>query len=336
MFRSILILLLIFIASASYVIYKNSEKTFEAQFKNIDGLPNGAKVTALGVTIGKVIRTKPIEDGVVVTVKITNKSFSYPEPGSQLTITSFRPNQGRVLEVIPPDKKLAESKAWIVREPITTESWLHASLELGNNLKDSSEKIIKELNPENIEKAKTAFIEASRTLRQLANHLHENEEHLNMLQERFSQGGGEAAALLLRLHKPIDSLSQIVSNDELIMSFGVKAGDFVQNLDEISNNINKPEFVTNIGLFKTKILDHLNTVNSSLIVESRDLNNSELKQKIKIFSSHVDNLNTFYENLSKKDIRKSVIDSAKKARTVTTELEQKTEDYWKLLNTKQN
>ncbi len=336
MIRSIFILLLIFIASVSYVIYTNSEKTFEAQFKNIDGLPNGAKVTALGVTIGKVIRTKPIEDGVIVTVKITNKSFSYPEPGSQLTITSFRPNQGRVLEVIPPDKKLAESKAWIVREPITTESWLSASLELVDNLKDSSEKIIKVLNPENVEKTKNAFIEASGTLRQLANHLNEREKYLKLLQERFAQGGDEAAALLLRLHKPIDSLSQIVSNDELIMSFGGKASDFVQNLNEISKNLNKPEFVTDISFFKTKILDHLNTVNSSLIIESQDLNDSELKQNIKIFSSHVDNLNTFYEKLSKKNIGKSVVDSAKKARMVTTELEQKTEDYWKLLNTKQN
>src|SRR3990167_1209437 len=106
MIRLAIFLLGIFILVLGIYIYFNPEETFEAKFKNIDGLPKGAPVTALGVKVGEVVRTRSISDGVIVTVKITNKSFLKPLPGSQLTITSFRPSQGRVLEISAPDENI--------------------------------------------------------------------------------------------------------------------------------------------------------------------------------------------------------------------------------------
>ena len=126
LFLNLLLLILIFFGIYSYF---NSQKIFEAKFKNIDGLPIGAKVTALGTRIGEIIKAKPVNDGVIVTVRITNKYFAGPEPGSQLVITSFRPGQGRVLEVIPPGTELPENKAWIIKEPVTADNWLQASLD---------------------------------------------------------------------------------------------------------------------------------------------------------------------------------------------------------------
>ena len=81
MLRLFLYLTFIFVIGVSTYTYYNSQRTFEAKFKNIDGLPKGAKVTFLGVKIGEVIRTRPDHDGVIVTVRITNKKVPNPKAG---------------------------------------------------------------------------------------------------------------------------------------------------------------------------------------------------------------------------------------------------------------
>src|SRR3989338_7494487 len=123
MIRLAIFLLGVFILLGGIYIYFNPEETFQAKFKNIDGLPTGAAVTALGVRIGEVLRTKSVGDGVIVTVRITNKSVPKPPSGSQLAITSFRPGQGRVLEVIPADQVLAEDRELIIPAPLPHETW---------------------------------------------------------------------------------------------------------------------------------------------------------------------------------------------------------------------
>ncbi len=321
--------LVVLIVSVGCIVYKNSERTFEAKFNNIDGLPNGAKVTALGVEIGKVIKTKPINDGILVTVKITNKSFPYPPAGSQLTITSFRPNQGRVLEIIPPSSELPEYKAWIVKEPITTESWLNASLELSDNLQNLSKKIIKDFTPENFEKARDTFSKTSMTLQQIANHLNEQQGHLELIQKRFSLKADEAALLLLRFRKPIDSLSEIVNDKEMLMSFGLKAKDFASNLNEISNVISSEEYYNDLSTFKNKILTNLNSINATLISDSETLDNSTFKDKIKAFNYHVISLNECFDKLSKKDIKKIAIESSRKTKSATLNLSEMVSQYLK-------
>ena len=186
MVRLILFLVFAFVIGVSAYVYHNSQRTFEAKFKNIDGLPKGAAVTALGVKVGEVIKTRATHEGVIVTIKITNKSVPVPMAGSQLTITSFRPAQGRVLEIVPQESKLNETKAWIIQEPITTESWLHASLDLAERLKSFSETIIKHVTPENFEAARTTFSRASQSLTQTTGHLIEYESNLINLKNKIS------------------------------------------------------------------------------------------------------------------------------------------------------
>ena len=187
MIRLAIFLLGIFVLAVGIYIYFNPEETFEAKFKNIDGLPPGAPVTALGVKIGEVVRTKLISDGVLVTVRIADKSIPKPPPGSLLAITSFRPNQGRVLEIIPPDEKLDENKAYIVQEPITSESWLHASLELLDRLKEVSALIMKYATPENFDKVRMAFSRASESLNETANNLLSHESDLINIKQKLTK-----------------------------------------------------------------------------------------------------------------------------------------------------
>lgn len=314
--------LIIFAAVSSYS-YLNSQRTFEAKFKNIDGLPKKASVTALGVKIGEVVRTKPVHDGIIVTVRITNKSFPRPEPGSQLTITSFRPNQGRVLEIIPPKMEIEETKAWIVQEPITTESWLHASLELLEGLKYFSEVAIKYVTKENFDLARGAFTEASSSLNQVVGKLKEHEVNLALVKEKFSSKTDEANALLLRLQKPINSLNKIINDKQLTTNFKSELNKFSDDLMSISENITSETFTTNLTYFKTMILDYLNNVNNSLIVLDQMVRDPVLKQKFMDFNEHLASLNALYDELSKQDISKLKV-AARKAKDVTTSLAEKT------------
>ena len=320
MIRSAIFLLGIFILVLGVYIYFNPEKTFEAKFKNIDGLPTGAPVTALGVRIGEVIKTKSTGDGILVTVRITDKSVPKPPPGSQLVITSFRPNQGRVLEIISPSENSGENKAYIIQEPITSESWMHASLELLDRLKEFSGQIVKYATPENFEKVRISFSRASESLNETANNLLEHESDLISMKQKLTKKTTEANAVLIQLRKPIADLNKVINDKDITTFF---KGDFKElsgSLTKISDNISNPKVVSDLKSFKTDILNHLNEVNASLISGSEGLANSELSKNLMDFNAHVEKLNVFYDELNKKNIGKVVTDTAKKAKEVTTML----------------
>ena len=322
MFKLLTKLLVLSFILVSILLYYNSQRTFQAKFKNIDGLPIGAQVTALGVKVGEVIRTKAIHDGIVVTIRITNKRFESPAPGSQLAITAFRPNQGRVLEIVPPKDTLNETESWIVQEPITTESWLHASIELLEGLKSFSNVIIKNVTPENFTIVRQSFSNASESLNQIANKLAEYESNLVNVKEKLSVKANEANALLLRLQEPIKSLNKIINDKDLISSLDDLNG-FSKNLAGISKDISSEDFLNNLTSNKTMILTRLNEINASLIKVDQELTNSDLKQKIKNFNNHITNLNTFNEMIQVEDIRK-VKQIVKEARDITTKASEET------------
>lgn len=325
MFRLLITLaFIIFIVVGVYTYYV-SERIFEAKFKNIDGLPSGAEVTALGVKVGKVIKAKPTHDGVIVKVKIKTKDF-HPAPGSQLTITSFRPNQGRIIEIIPPNEMLSENKAWIIQEPITTESWLYASLELLDKLKAFSQTVITQVTPENFQKAREAFSNASESLSQTAANIQGYNENLLEIKNSIALKTSEANALFIRLQKPISSLNKIINDKNLTTNFKNELDGFSENLSIISQNITNPEFLTDINSFKTNILDHLNQINSSLVSYNQKVKDPAFSQKIKTFNENLVNLNQFYENLNKKDIKKIAKESVKKAKEATIQVSKTTQN----------
>ena len=318
MVRLAIFLLGIFILVLGIYIYFNPEVTFEAKFKNIDGLPKGAPVTALGVKIGEVIKTKSISDGVIVTVKITNKLFKNPPIGSQLAITSFRPNQGRVLEIIPPDENIGENKALIIQEPVTNESWLHTSLELLDGLKEFSGQVVKYVTPENFEKARVAFSRASESLNETANNLLAHESDLINTKQKLTKKITEANALLIQTQKPIAALNKIITDKNITTSFKGDFKEFSGNLTKISQNISNPKVINDLQSFKTNILNHLNEVNASLTSISNSLTDPGSIKNLMDFNAHIEKLNAFYDELNKKDIKKIAKNSAKKAKEITT------------------
>lgn len=327
MVRLAIFLLGIFILVLGIYIYFNPEETFEAKFKNIDGLPKGAPVTALGVKIGEVVRTRSISDGVIVTVKITNKSFLKPLPGSQLTITSFSPSQGRVLEISAPDENIDTNKAYIIQEPVTNESWLHASLELLEGLKEISGQIVKYVTPENFAKARIAFSRASESLNEATNNFLAHESDLISMKQKLTKKTAEANELLIQTQKPIAALNKIINDKNITASFKGNFKEFSDDLTKISQNISNPKFTTDLKNFKTNILNHLNEVNTSLTSVSGSLTDSESIKNLRDFNIHIEKLNAFYDELNKKDIVKTAKDSVKKAREVTTMLAKQTSNF---------
>ena len=318
MLRLLIYLVFSFIIGSGAYVYYNSQRTFEAKFRHIDGLPTGAGVTILGVRVGEVIRTRPAHDGVIVTVRITNKKVPNPEPGSELTITSFRPNRGRVLEIIPPRKEINDMTAWIVQEPITNESWLHASLDLVEGLKTISQTVIKYVTPENFEKARRGFSQASEVLNHIAINAARHEKELAGISERFSNKSDEANRLLITLQKPIASLNKIITDKNLTSSFKNNLGEFTQNLNSISEKLSDPDFVQNSKNIKEEILTNLNEINTSLTAVDKDVTDPVFKGKIKDFNNNLVKLNVFYESLNQKDIAKNTKEIIQKAKEVTT------------------
>lgn len=326
MFRLFIFLIVTVIIVFTALAYTNSHKTFNAKFKNIDGLPKGAPVTALGVTVGEVIKAKSTDDGVIVTIKITNKSFENLQKGSELTITSFRPGHGRILEIIPQSSETGDSKAFATLEPVTTESWLHAAIDILDGLKIFSQAVIKHLTPENIHNVRAALKNATESLNKTTDKLSEYEANLIGIRERFSEGAEEAHELIVRLKKPIESLNQIISNKGISGSSSGDLSEFVKNVQQISLDITSPDFLTDIKSKKIEILQDLNTVNTTLQTLDEKVLNSMLLQNIKEFNEHITNLNSFYSNLSEKNLKKIVRESVNKARKTTEELEGKTSD----------
>ncbi len=320
LFLNLLVLILIFFGIYTYF---NSQKIFEAKFKNIDGLPIGAKVTALGTRIGEIIKAKPVSDGVIVTVRITNKYFAGPEPGSQLVITSFRPGQGRVLEVIPPGTELPENKAWIIQEPVTAETWLQASLDLLENLKDFSKIIVREVTPQNFQKARTAFTRANESLSETAQKLSDYGKNLSRVNKKFASKTSETSQLLMRLYSPVKTLNQIVSDKEFQHKVGTGINKFSGSISKISEKIASEQFHLDINSFKQDILDNLNNVNASLIAIDSEISSPVLRGKIKDFNEHIVSLNGFYGKLTKDDLSK-VKEVAKKAKDLTTKTSEST------------
>ena len=325
MIRFLFTFILLLSVSVGFFAYRNSQNTFEATFKNIDGLPKGARVTALGVKIGEVIRTKPVHDGIIVTVKITNKNVPKPPSGSQLTITSFRPNEGRVLEIIPPDTELSETKAWLTQEPITTESWLHAGLDLLEGLKSFSEIVIKYVTPENFEKARDAFAQASDNLNQTVFKLYDYEATLIDLKDKITYKTNQTNALLVQLQKPIISLNKIISDKKTTESFKSELTKLSDDLASISGSITSQKFTSDVVLFKTMVLDHLNNVNATLTALDKDVEDSQTKEKIKEFNQNLTELNSFYEKIKTEDVQKLKV-AARKVRDLTTSAAEETKE----------
>lgn len=335
MFRFLIKFLAVFFIVVSLFVCFNSQRTFEAKFKHIDGLPKGAPVTVLGVKIGEVIRTTPTKDGILVKVRLTNKSASTPQAGSQLTITSFRPNQGRALEIIPPNIELQENTAWVIQEPITTESWMYASLELLEGLKNFSKALIKHVTPENFKEARLVCTETSKSLNSILKSLQNYEDTLSSAKEKFSAKTREVNQLLFRIKAPIDSLNEIISDKNITTGFKNDLLEFSDNITLISQNIINPEFIQNIFDKRNEILSYLNQINASLIANDEKITNSQLKQKIKQFNMHILNLNEFYENVQEEDIKK-MKESISKARKIITDLEHKTAKFQMTIQPIQN
>ena len=324
MIRFLITLLGLFLlAIGGFVIY-NSGNTFQAKFKNIDGLPVGAPVTALGIDVGEVARTIPVNDGVIVTVKTKNKSFPKLPPGSQLTITTFGAGQGKVLEVIPPNEALDDNAAWIVQEPITTESWIHASVELFDEMQKFSEFIIRKFTPENFDKMRSSFSEASESLEQTVQNLKQHQQKLTDLKEDLATKANDANQLLVQLQKPIAELNSIISDKGLASNFKGGFDEFSENLDKLSKNITDPKVVTNIKSFKSQVLNNLNEINTSLSALDETVTDPELTTKLKDFNQHVKKLNQFYEGLDNEKVTENVKKSVEVTKELTTTLEKTT------------
>lgn len=299
-------------------VYRNSQRTFEAKFKNIDGLPIGAPVTALGVKVGEVIRTRPLDDGVSVTIKITNMAIPKPPPGSLLTITSLKPAQARTLEIIPPDFEATETKAWLVREPITTESWLHASLELLDGLKRFSEATLKVFTPENLKKARTSISAASDTLSDTAENMRKYEEELASITKRLSLKADEANRLVNNLQHSLASLNTIMENKDIAKNLKDNLETFSANVAEISMTVSKPDFISSVSDVKTMIIDQLNQANSVLADARKNIKDPALLENIKNFNSYVTRLNEFYKELDGKEAGKFMRDKVSKGKELAT------------------
>ena len=162
------------------------------------------------------------------------------------------------MEIIPPSKEINETSAWIVQEPITSESWLHASLDIVEGLKTVSQVVIKYVTPENFEKARAGFAQASEVLNHIAEHATEHQKDLAGINERFSQKADEANKLLLALQKPIASLNKIITDRNLKSSIKDDLAQFSENFNSISGKISDPDFVTNSKSIKEEILSNLN------------------------------------------------------------------------------
>ncbi|MBI1858590.1 MAG: hypothetical protein HYR97_05710 [Candidatus Melainabacteria bacterium] len=309
--------------------FKRSEKTFEATFRNIDGLPIGAPVSALGTKIGEILKTTPIDEGVKVTVRITNKKIPPPPPGSLLTITSYKPGQARVLEIIPPSPDLGDSKAWLMREPITTESWLTASMELWNGLKNFSEITLKYLTHENVTKVRTTIEGFADTLNTTAEKIRGYEKEFERVTERLSLKANEANELVTNLRQSLDSLNAVLVDKQIAAYLKDHIGEFSKNITEIKDTVSNPMFITKVSDVKSQILDQLNQTNAILIDAKENIKNQELIQNINRFNENVTNLNKFYDNLLQKDVKKIAAHGITKAKEVTEKASQET---GKLLN----
>lgn len=310
----------------TYVFY-NSQKTFEAVFKNVDGLPKGAPVTALGVKIGEVVRAKPIKNGIKVTVRITKKSFPRPDAGSQLSITSFRPGQGRVLEIKPSDEKLAETKAWIIQEPITAESWLHASIDILDGLENFSQSAIKCVTPENFNKARRVLRGTSDALSNTAGHLTQYEETLVSLEKNISSRSSEGSQLLKKLQSSISHIALSLKIDE--NKKGVKIGfsDFAESLSTVGHDIKNPNLTKKIKDYKTNLQGYLTDVNESLINESEKITDEEFKGNYRDFNKTVSNANLALSRVELgKEKRDSIKAGASKLKEITVKAAEVTQN----------
>lgn len=304
MIKTLSNLLIAFILITTIYSFNSSKRIFQAKFTNVEGLPLGASVTALGVRIGEVVRTDPDKDnGVIVTVKITNKSVPIPPPGSRITITSFKPGAGNNLEIIYPSESESNNKAWLVQEPISLENWLFCSFEILEGLKKYSQKTIEYLTPENITKIRKVAKNTSDTLRDTADALTIYENNLSIFQKKLSLKGEQAKLLLNNLKGSISSLNDIVNDEEFIENFKEGAGDLTKDLNTISVSLQDSKSMEDRKKFKENILDKLNQISIYSTSAKDKVSNPKLKQNIVKFNNHIKNLNDFYETLNEKDIK---------------------------------
>jgi predicted translin family RNA/ssDNA-binding protein len=322
-----LLLVIVFIGLGliTYVIY-TSQRTFQATFKNVDGLPKGAPVTALGVRVGEVIRTKPLKNGILVTIRITKKSFNSPEPGSQLAITSFRPGQGRVIEVIPPKRKVDEQRAWIVQEPITNQSWLYASLDILDGIERFSRSAISYVTPENFNETRSALKIASNSLNQTASHLSKYEDSLLVLKDNLSEKADEGNRIVNKANLTLSMINKSLNID----SSQVKKGfaEFEDNLANVSSSVENPDLPGNLKNFKSSIQTYLADVNSSLVQDGKMIDDPVHKEKYFEFKSGIQKLNTF---IAKHDVSKILPfkEKMRKASEVTAKASEKSNEFAK-------
>ena len=147
------------------------------------------------------------------------------------------------------------------------------------------------------------------------------------MKQKLTKKTTEANVLLIQSQKSISALNKVINDKNITTSFKGDLNEFSTNLTKISENISNPKFTNDLKSFKTDILNHLNEVNSSLTSTNDNIMNSELAKNLMDFNTHVEKLNTFYDELNKKDIGKTVKNSAKKAREVTTMLAETTSHF---------
>ncbi len=317
MIKNILILILVIFCGVTFYIFKNSEKTFEAVFKHVDGLPKGAPVTALGVKVGEVVRSKPIKNGILVKIRITRKDFSLPHPGSQLSITSFRPGQGRVIEVIPPKNREEETRAWIINEPITAETWLYASIEILDGLKSASQSILKHVTPENFDKARIVLKNTSETLDVTKDHLTVYQDRLVSLENNLSKKAEEGNLLFQDLKSKTNSLKR---NLDIKTASGEVNNDFStfsNKVQLISENILKTDFLSKFNDFKINVINSLDEVNDSLVEDGQKVTNKEFKDKFKSINQRLVSANSHLEKIDKSKIQGLKVNASKTRETLT-------------------
>lgn len=319
-------LLIVFALVVTGYAYKTSQRTFQAKFKHIDGLPKGAPVTTLGVRIGEVVSTKPASDGVLVKIRITNRDVPIPPPGSRLSITSFIPGRGRHLEIILPPDEEDTSKAWLVNEPVNTETWLQASIEILDGLKAYSNATIQYVTPENLGKVRKGFQEASGTFRSVADGLEGYERNLADLQERLELKTDQAKALVNILQSSVVSLNEVIEDEEFTNSISENTSSFASDIKKVSKAIKDPKLVGDIGELKTEVVDSLNNINNYIARADTSVNNPGLKKKMKDFNNHIESLNEFYEEVNKSNIEEVAKKTAKDARNIITELSETTQE----------
>ena len=310
---------LVFFFAVTIYVFFDSKNTFTAKFANIDGLPLGAPVTALGVKIGKVVSTRAVSDGVLVKVKVTNKSVPKPPSGSKLSITSFAPAKGRTLEVVLPDA-VEESEAWIIQDPISTQTWLLAAIEILDNIKSVSLKTIEVVTPQNVHKVRSVIGDISDTLKDTGSNLRFHENRLSDLHRRFDNNADKTKELLTLFQGSINSLEKIFDNKEFTSKFKSEVEELEEDLAVVAKTVNNPEFKITTKKYRDNMIQSLDKIQLRIQAFRDRINDKELLEEFDKFNEYIVKLNSLCAELNKRDIHQEVGEGVHKGRAFSEEI----------------